>query len=364
MNKLNDMIRSLLLLSIICFLCRGNLSAQTLPSKLDSVISKEFANPNEPGGVFMVSRNGKPIYLKAVGKANIELGVDLSIESVFQIGSMTKQFTAIAILLLEQEGKLTIQDPIAKYLPDYPNGEKITLHHLLTHTSGIKDFTKMKALKDIAQKEMSPRMMVDFFKNEPADFPPGEKFDYNNSGYVVLGYLIELLSGQSYESFIEENIFRKIGMTNSFYASDRKIILKRAYGYQLKESGLVNKTIVNFSVPYSSGALMSTLDDLLKWQNALRDHSILRKEFASKAFQAYKLNNGEIHGYGYGWHIRTTNGINIREHGGSIFGFKSMAIYIPEEDIYIVGLTNCDCKSPTQLIKSIAELIIESFHKK
>ena len=357
------MIRSVLLLLSICFLCLANISAQNLTSKLDSIISKEFVNPNEPGGVFMVAQNGKPIYRKAIGKANIELGVDISIQSVFQIGSMTKQFTAIAILLLEQDGKLRVEDPIAKYLPDYPNGEKITIHHLLTHTSGIKDFTKMKTLKEIAQKEMSPKMMVDFFKNEPVDFPPGEKFDYNNSGYVILGYLIELLSGKTYESFIEESIFRKIGMSNSFYASDRKVIAKRAYGYQQKESGLVNKTNINFSVPYSSGALMSTLDDLLKWQNALSNHSILKKEFTDKAFRAYQLNSGESHTYGYGWHIRSIDGTNTREHGGSIFGFKSMAIYIPEEDIYIVGLTNCDCKSPTQLIKSIAEIIIQSFHK-
>lgn len=335
-------------------------SAQPLKSRLDSLINKQFSNPNDPGGVFMIARNGKPIYQKVVGKSNIETRTDLSVESVLQIGSMTKQFTAIAILLLEQEGKLKVEDPMSKYLPDYPNGHKITIHHLLTHTSGIKDFTKMKALKEIAQKEMSPKMMVDFFKNEPVDFMPGEKFDYNNSGYIVLGYIIELLTGQSYQDFIEEKIFRKIGMTNSFYASDRKIIPKRAYGYQLKETGLVNKTIINYSVPYSSGALMSTLADLLKWQNALRDHIILKKEYADKAFQAYQLNNGEMHGYGYGWHIRNNEGIITREHGGSIFGFKSMAIYIPKEDVYIVGLTNCDCNSPTQLVKSMAEVIIES----
>ena len=362
-NKSNHMLRPTVLLFSIYFLSWINSSAQDLPSKLDSIISREFVNPNEPGGVFMVSKNGKPIYQRAIGKANIELGVDLSIESVFQIGSMTKQFTAIAILLLEQEGKLRVEDSITKYLPDYPNGEKITIHHLLTHTSGIKDFTKMKSLKDISQKEMSPKMMVDFFKNEPVDFSPGEKFEYNNSGYIILGYIIELLSGKSYESFIEENIFRKIGMTHSYYASDRKIIARRAYGYQQKETGLVNKTSINFSVPYSSGALMSTLEDLLKWQNALRDYSILRKEFADKAFKVYPLNSGELHSYGYGWHIRNTLEKITREHGGSIFGFKSMAIYIPEEDIYVVGLTNCDCKSPTQLIKSVAETIIKSSHK-
>ena len=147
---------------------------------------------------------------------------------------MTKQFTAIAILILEEQGKLKVTDPVSKYIPSYPNGSNITIHQLLTHTSGIKDFTKMKSLQDIAQKEMTPEQMVDFFKNEPVDFAPGENFEYNNSGYVVLGYIIELTSGGSYEDFIKKNIFDKAGMTNSYYASDRKIIKNRAYGYHKK----------------------------------------------------------------------------------------------------------------------------------
>lgn len=352
-------IRLLLLLVFI-----GNLPAavlaQSLDAKIDSIILAELKDKDGPGGVFMVAKNGKPIYEKAFGKANIELGVDLTNENVFQLGSMTKQFTAIAILMLEEQGKLNTKDTITKYIPDYPSGNSITIHHLLTHTSGIKDFTKMRSLKDIAQKEMTPRMMVDFFKNEPVGFLPGEKFEYNNSGYFLLGYIIELVSGETYEDFIKKHIFQKAGMDRSGYASDRLIIRNKAYGYQKKENGYVNKAMISYSIPFAAGSLMSTAEDLLKWQNALSRNTLLKAGNAKKAFSKYKLNNGEAFTYGYGWHIRDIRGVPTREHGGSIFGYKTMGVYIPSEDLYVIGLTNCDCNSPTQLVRDIAALALEN----
>jgi CubicO group peptidase (beta-lactamase class C family) len=272
---------------------------------------------------------------------------------------MTKQFTAVAILMLEQGGKLSVSDPVSKYIKDYPNGDKITIHHLLTHTSGIKDFTKMKTLSAIAQKEMRPEEIVSFFKNEPVDFAPGEKFDYNNSGYVLLGYIIEVVSGNSYADFIQKNIFDKVGMTHSYYGSDRKIIPQRASGYHQKEQEFVNKTVINLSIPFSSGSLMSTVDDMLKWQQALSQNTLLNRQEIQKAFQKYLLNSGEEFSYGYGWHLKEINGIPDREHGGSIFGFKSMGVYIPGEDIYVLGLSNCDCHSPTQVTRTMAKATLD-----
>jgi CubicO group peptidase (beta-lactamase class C family) len=331
-------------------------SAQSLESRIDSLILTEFNETNGPGGVFMVAQHGKAVYQKAFGKANLELDVDLTPDNVFQLGSMTKQFTAVAILMLEEQGKLKVSDPVLKYIPDYPSGDKITIHQLLTHTSGIKDFTKMKSLSSISQQEMTPKMMVDFFKNEPVDFAPGSKFEYNNSGYILLGYIIELVSGDTYESFIKNYIFEKIGMTQSYYATDRRVINRRAYGYHKKEYGYVNKTVINFSVPFSSGSLMSTAGDMLKWQNALNKNQLLGAGTIKRAFSKYKLTSGEEFTYGYGWHIRELNGTPVREHGGSIFGFKTMGVYIPGEDIYVIGLSNCDCHSPTQLTRDIASL--------
>lgn len=335
--------------------------AQSLTDKIDKMILTEFKDKMGPGGVFMVAKNGKIIYQKAFGKANLELDINLTTENVFQLGSMTKQFTAIAILMLEEQGKLDVDHTISIYIPDYPSGDSITLHHLLTHTSGIKDFTKMKTITDIAQKEMTPKLLVDFFKNEPSDFKPGEKFEYNNSGYVLLGYIIELVSGEFYKDFIEKHIFQKAEMNQSYYATDRQIINKRAYGYHKKDSRYLNKTIINFSVPFSAGSLMSTTNDMLKWQNAINQNILLSNESTQKAFSKYKLNNGKEFTYGYGWHIKEINGTAIREHGGSIFGFKTMGVYIPSEDLYVIGLSNCDCNSPTQIIRDIAELTIKKY---
>ncbi|WP_144884885.1 serine hydrolase domain-containing protein [Lacibacter cauensis] len=356
--------RTFLLLLLLVGAMPDQATAQKLSSKIDSLITTVVKDSNGPGAVFLVAKNGQPVYHKAFGKANLELGVPLSTRQVFQIGSMTKQFTAIGILLLEEQGKLSVNDAVSKYVPDYPAGNRITLHHLLTHTSGIKDFTKMKTLNEIAQKEMTPKMMVDFFKNEPVEFAPGEKFEYNNSSYVLLGYIIELVTGESYEAFIQKSIFQKAGMQQSRYATDRQVILNRADGYQKKESGYVNKTIISYSVPFSSGSLMSTTTDLLKWQNALNQQVLLKKEELQKAFTKYKLNDGTEITYGYGWHIKDVNGVPSREHGGSIFGFKSMGVYIPEEDIYVVGLSNCDCNSPTQLARDIAALLLQEGRKK
>jgi len=352
---IKKLITTLVLLPFLNNTMDAQVQSKGYEKKIDSIIQTEFGNKNEPGGVFLISQNGKNLYRKAFGKANLELNVNMTPDNVFQIGSMTKQFTAIAILMLEQDGKLNTNDPVSKYIKDYPNGDKITIHHLLTHTSGIKDFTKIKSLSTIAQKEMKPEQMVNFFKNEPVDFAPGEKFDYNNSGYVVLGYIIELVSGTSYEDFIKKNIFDKIGMSHSYYASDRKVIPQRAYGYHKKEQGFVNKTVISFSVPFSSGSLMSTADDMLKWQQALNQNLLLNLKETQKAFQKYKLNNGEEFTYGYGWHLKEINGIPDREHGGSIFGFKSMGIYIPSEDIYMIGFSNCDCHSPTEVTRNIAK---------
>lgn len=336
------------------------LYGQKLSHSIDSLLYQRITDTTGPGAVFMVAKKGKLVYHKALGKANLELDVTMQTDNVFQIGSMTKQFTAVAILMLEEQGKLQVTDPLSRYIPDYPAGDKITIHHLLTHTSGIKDFTAMKSLSTIAQKEMSPEAMVNFFKNEPVDFAPGEKFAYNNSGYVLLGYIIELVSGDSYEKFIQQKIFSTAGMKNSGYASDRKVIRNRAYGYHKKEYGYVNKTVISFSVPFASGSLMSTAGDMLIWQTALNKNVLLNANSTKKLFTNYTLANGKNISYGYGWHLRDINGTPSREHGGSVFGFKSMGVYIPEKDIYVLGLSNCDCISPTEIAREIAGLALKA----
>jgi CubicO group peptidase (beta-lactamase class C family) len=266
--------------------------------------------------------------------------------------------------MLAEQGKLRVDDEITKFIPDYPTqGHKITLHHLLTHTSGIKSFTSMKGLNDIAKMDLTPLELIGFFKNETMDFAPGEQFKYNNSGYVILGYVIEMVSGQAYADFVGEHIFKKLEMTASQFASHRKVIQKRASGYQ-KRTGYLNARQISFSIPYASGSLMSSIDDMYAWQEAMNNNKLINNETKNKAFTNYTLNNGTRINYGYGWHLKTIEGLSTREHGGSIFGFKSMGVYVPEQDIYVIGLNNCDCNSPTKITRQIAELAIKADFKK
>ena len=347
----------LILTGIFLFLSSSISYSQNQKSKIDSLLNSKYL-PNGPGAVFLVAKEGNVIYRKAFGEANLELNIPMKPENVFEIGSMTKQFTAISILMLVEKGKLSLDDKITKFIPDYPTqGHIITIHHLLTHTSGIKNYTSLKAFRDNSKKDATPLELIDYFKNEPFDFNPGEEFKYNNSGYAILGYIIESVSDQSYADFIKENIFQKINMNSSQYASHTKVIKNRASGYHDRD-GYINSRYVSFNLPYSAGSLMSTVDDMLKWQEAIKNNTLVSQTTIDKVFTNYTLNNGEKINYGYGWHLKEIKGAPSREHGGSIFGFKSMGVYIPGEDIYVIALSNCDCNSPTKITREIARILI------
>ena len=332
--------------------------SQTKETKIEKLLNDNFT-PTTTGASVLITKKGKTIYRKAFGLSNLELETKMKPENVFEIGSMTKQFTAVSILMLVEQGKISLQDEITKFIPDYPtHGQKITIHHLLNHTSGIKNYTSMNKLFKIARNDINPLEFISFFKDEPVDFNPGEEYKYNNSGYVILGYIIEKTSGLSYADYVQQNIFNKLNMKNSLYASHSKVIKNRASGYH-NRIGYQNAMYISFSLPYAAGSLMTSIDDLNLWQQALSNNLLLKKETLQKAYTNYTLNNGEKVNYGYGWNIKTINNEVSYEHGDSIFGFKSMGIYIPSKDVYVVMLTNCDCISPTQLTRDITKIILE-----
>jgi CubicO group peptidase (beta-lactamase class C family) len=344
-------------LLIICLLFVAIGYTQTLEENIDQLLEAKY-KPNEPGATALIYKNGEVIYRKAFGNANLELGIAMTPENVFEIGSITKQFTAIAILMLEEQGKLKIENEITKFIPDYPtNGKTITVHHLLNHTSGIKSYTSMDSFRELARTDMSPTELIDVFKNEPMDFDPGEKFLYNNSGYILLGHIIEVVSGQTYADFIEKNIFEKLGMSNSYYGSMSKLIKNRASGYQ-NRNGYVNAAYLSLTLPYAAGSLMSNIDDLLIWQKALNTFQLITKESYEKAIHGSSLNNGEHIGYGYGLQEGDINGSVSISHGGGIFGYTTQGIYLPEENVFVSILTNCDCNSPGGVANKIAALAI------
>ncbi|MEY8868245.1 serine hydrolase [Meridianimaribacter flavus] len=348
----------------ICFLVSMLLpvpnlfSQENIEPKID-VLASEAYKTDEPGVSILVAKNGKVIYQKAFGKASLELDVPMTPNHVFEIGSITKQFTAIAILMLQEQGKLKVSDDITKYIPEYPTkGKTITIHNLLNHTSGIKSYTNIPSFRQFAAKDMSPKELIDVFKDEPMDFNPGEQYSYNNSGYILLGYIIEVVSGMTYEDFVEKNIFEKIGMTNSYYGSKKELIKNRALGYQEGENGYENADYLSMTLPYAAGSLMSTTNDLLKWQNALNNYTFITKDSYETAIHGSTLNNGEHIPYGYGLGENTISGSPSIQHGGGIFGYTTMGIYLPEEDIFVSALSNCNCKNVTDLATRIAAIAI------
>lgn len=332
--------------------------AQDLESTFDKLLSENYSG-EKPGLAALVYKDGEVLYRKAYGMANLELMVPMKPENVFEIGSITKQFTAVAVLMLMEEGKLSPEDELTKFIPDYPtNGKKITVHHLLNHTSGIKSYTGMDNFLEQARTDMTPLELIDVFKNEPMDFDPGEEFRYNNSGYILLGHIIEVVAEKSYADFISENIFKPLGMNSSYYGSMTQLILNRAAGYSPTEEGWRNANYLSLTLPYAAGSLMSTVDDMLLWHKAVHGNTLIKPESRALAFTNTKLNNGEPTNYGYGWMMNEVNGTPSIEHGGGIFGYTTSGIYLPEENLYVIVLTNRDGSSPQDVaIKMTAHVI-------
>ncbi|AUC84703.1 serine hydrolase [Polaribacter sp. ALD11] len=347
-----------IVLSLFCIFFFTTSKAQSLESKIDAILSNQF-KANEAGASVLVAKDGQVIYRKAFGKANLELDVDMTPDNVFQIGSITKQFTAVSILMLLEEGKLSLEDDITKFIPEYPtNGKKITVHHLLTHTSGIKSYTSMQGFGKVMTVDESPLEFIDFFKDEPMDFEPGEEYKYNNSAYFILGYIIEKVSETSYSKFIKERIFDKVNMSASYYGSHKKIIKNRASGYQ-KGADFSNAQYISLTLPFAAGSIMSNVDDMLKWQTAITNNVFVKETTIRKAFTNYTLNNGDKINYGYGWTFNEINEIPTIEHGGSIPGYKSIGIFVPSKDVYVIVFSNCSCNSPTNTAVKIAALAID-----
>jgi CubicO group peptidase (beta-lactamase class C family) len=327
-------------------------------ANFDKMLSEQFKT-NETGATALVARKGQIIYKKAFGMANLEYNIPMQVDNIFRIGSITKQFTAVAILQLMEQGKLNLQDSINKFIPDYPTqGHKITIEHLLTHTSGIQSYTGMKDFEKKMTLDLTPTELIDYFKKEPMEFAPGTKWNYNNSGYFLLGYIIEKVSGKTYPQYIEENFFKPIGMTHSLFGSDSKIVKNRAGAYEKDSTGFVNAPYLNMNQPYSAGSIQSTVEDLFKWHQAVHAYKLVKKESLDKAFTKYKLTDGKETEYGYGWGLGDIQGSPTIGHGGGIPGFLTQSIYLPKEDVLVAVFSNCGCNPPFDIGDKMATLAI------
>ncbi len=271
-------------------------------------------------GTVLVARNGKPVFRQGFGMADQEWNAANTPDTKFRLGSNTKQFTATAILQLAEQGKLSVDDPVSKYYPDAPAAwSKITIKHLLTHTSGIPTYTAIPKGFDTEFKlHHTPEELIKLTRDKPLDFEPGSKSAYDNSGYILLGYIIEKVSGQPYADYVQAHIFGPLGMKNSGYDSSERIIPLRASGYQPGPDGAwINTPFLDMSVPYAAGSLYSTVDDMLIWDQALLQDKPLKAASLQQMYTDYG------HAYGFGWVIDKQFGKDRVSHSGGVNGFVS-----------------------------------------
>jgi D-alanyl-D-alanine carboxypeptidase len=329
-------------------------------NKVDEMLTVLYPK-NKPGAAVIVVRRGEVLFRKGYGMANLELGVKIKPEMVFRLGSITKQFTAVSILMLQHQGKLNVHNEITRFLPDFPvSGRRITIEHLLTHTSGIKSYTDMPEWLPLWRKDMSLDELITLFKNQPFDFEPGEQFRYNNSGYILLGAIIEKVSGMPYADFVQKNIFDALGMSHTLYDQTERILTGRVAGYSKGTQGYINAPYLSMFQPYAAGSLASSVDDLALWDAALYLDRLLPPTDLATAFMPFKLNNGDPTGYGYGWGISEYAGQTFIEHGGGINGFTTGGVRVPDEKVYVAVLTNLDTPdlAPDMVAFKIAAMAI------
>ena len=335
-------------------------------AKVDDVVRAQLRKQKIPGIGLGVMRDGKIIKATGYGLANVELNVSVKPESIFQTGSVGKQFTATAVMMLVEEGKLGLDDKITKYFPEAPAAWKaVTVRHLLTHTSGIADYggeesTMGKGVINFRQ-DYTEDDLVRIFSAMPMDFQPGEKWKYSNTGYVILGVLIHRVTGKFYGDFLQERIFHPLGMTSTRIISEVDIIPGRTTGYRLLKGELKNQEWVSPSLNTTAdGALYTNVYDLAKWDAALYTEKLLKKASFDQMWTPVKLNNGTNYNYGFGWGVQEANGHRLLAHDGAWQGFTMNISRYVDDRLTIVVFTNLDENNsrPAAIARAVAAIYI------
>ena len=320
--------------------------------KLDALIDA-YAKLYKFNGSALVAKNGVILLNKGYGYRNATDKVANNEQTIFQLGSVTKQFTSAVILKLQEEKKLSVSDKLSKYFPGYPKGDSITIEQLLTHTSGIYNYTNDgKFMANEVTKSANREMMMALFKDKPLDFSPGSSWSYSNSGYSLLGYIIEAVTKKPYEQAVRKYIFTPLKMTHSGFDFTHLKSNEKAIGYfKLNDKEKEEAPIVDSSVSFSAGAIYSTTGDLYLWHKALQKNNILSREQQEKAYTPVKNR------YGYGWSIDSIEGKRRVSHGGGIHGFITTIARVPEDDICIVLLSNASNATLGEISKSIFAIL-------
>jgi len=328
-------------LVLVCIISAALSScAQNVPEKIDTLLTA-FEKQEAFSGSVLVARAGTVLFEKGYGFKNKKQNTRNDSNTIFQIGSITKQFTSAIILQLAEKNQLSLQDKLSKYIPDYPHGDQITIEHLLTHTSGVYNYTNDGGfMKNSAYTPIRRDSLIALFKNKPLDFQPGDKFNYSNSGYILLGYIIEKVTGKPYFQVVRERIFQPLHMDHSGFDFTDLVSPDKAIGYMPAADADVPAPIVDSSVSFAAGAIYTTPGDLYKWDRALYTGRIITPASRQKAFTPH------LSKYGYGWSIDSAYGKKIVEHGGGITGFVSFILRVPEDQTCVIVFDNHPSPAP------------------
>jgi len=331
------------------------LSSTSQADDIDDFIRSERERQGVPGLAVLIVEDGSPTKMRGYGIANVEHQVPVEAHTIFQSGSMGKQFTAAGILLLCEDEKLKLDDPLSKHFSNVPGAwKRITVKHLLTHTSGIKDYEdKVDLRKDYTEDQLLKVMMA-----LPVQFKPGSQWSYSNSGYVILGILISKLSGAHWSEFLEERVFKPAGMTTARVISESDIVPHRSAGYLRREKKLYNQDWVSPTfLSTGDGALYFSIKDLFAWDTALRHRKILSEEIYNAWWAPVKLSNGEFFPYGFGWGLNEQRGKPVIAHGGVWQGFRTYIARYVDDNLTIAVLANCQTARPNLIATEVAGLI-------
>jgi len=324
---------------------------EDLAQRLDAFVETQTKSAGFSGAV-LVAKDGKVVLSKGYGLANAEWDIPNTPQTKFRLGSITKQFTAAAILLLQEQGKLSVQDAVCKYVDPCPAAwQPITVHNLLTHTSGIPNFTSFPDYLPTMTQPSPPEKTLERFRDKPLDFETGSRYSYSNSGYVLLGYILEKVAGVSYDKFVTENVFRPLGMNDTGYDWSTTIIKRRASGYERPGGELQNARYLDMTIPHAAGSLYSTVEDLYKWDRALRDRKLLSAASYQAMFKPFRNN------YAYGWIVQERDGRQIIGHGGGINGFATSIQRFPGDDACVVVLTNVPGPASGQVRNALGRML-------
>lgn len=321
--------------------------SKDIPANVDAYISKQMQRHQIPALSLIVLHDGKVLQKHDYGVINLELDVPNRAGSAFMIGSMSKQFAAAATMVLVEQKKIALDDPVSQYLPGLPIAwSTVTVRQLLTHTSGITSYTDVDAFETYNAKEATHDEVIATVRNLPMNFPPGERFQYNNTGYFLLGMMIEKITGESYGQFLTEHIFAPAGMTDSRLNTPAQIVHERVPGYSLSAGKLVNPHFQSMTWPYSGGAVISTITDLAKWDAAMYRDDVLSQSAFKQMWTPMRLNDGTVAQYGFGWHLEQLRNHLLVWHTGHIDGFSSFFGRLPDLGLSVILLTNQEDLDP------------------